>query len=138
MLGPVDLLRPVIEPLVLVLVVVNLCTRLAAHVVHRSQADEGPDAVSRFLPHEVSNVVLLLASFYYTTVEPHGGVVLSTIVLTVFMTDLFEFESRKVEARKGERLDAPKAAVAASMVALIYAGYQSLFFVIEDVWNSIV
>jgi hypothetical protein len=32
----------------------------------------------------------------------------------------------------------PKGAVAASVLALLYAGYQSLFVFIEPLWNAVV
>lgn len=138
LLGPLDALAPYIEPLLVVLVVLNLLTRFQAHRVHRRQADDGPEAVGRYLIHELSNVVLVLASFYYMTVNHHAGMVLSTIVLGLVITDFFEFESRLVEAREDRPIERPKAALAASLLALSYALFQAAFFVVRPIWNGIV
>lgn len=138
LLGPLDALAPYIEPLLVVLVVLNLLTRFQAHRVHRKQADEGVEAVERYTIHELSNVVLVLASFYYMTVDHHGGMVLSTIVLGLVLTDFFEFEARLVEVREDRPIDRPNAALMASLLALSYALYQALFFVVQPLWDVIV
>jgi hypothetical protein len=64
--------------------------------------------------------------------------VFSILFLGVFITDLFEFESRQVEVRNDRPLDAPKGAIAASVLALLYILYQTLFFVVAPVWNAVV
>jgi hypothetical protein len=138
--GPVDaLLEPIIEYVLLVLVLANMATRFMAHRANvRAAREEGAEAVSRSTVHEITSVLLVLGSFYLLTVAHHAGMVLSVLVLGLFITDFFEFEARKVEAREDLPLDRPKAALAASVVVLLYAGYLSLFFVIEPLWNSIV
>ncbi len=140
MFGPIDALgRSQVEFLLLGLVLVTFVTRLLAHRSHVSQArDGGAEAMSRYLPHEVASAVLILTSFYYTTIAHHAGIVLSMLVLGTFLTDFFEFESRKVEARKDEPLDRPKAAVIGSLIVFSYAAYQTLFFVIAPIWNGVV
>ena len=70
-----------VEAVILMLAVANFVTRKLAHDRHREQAAEGPEAITRFLPHEVLNVVVVLAAFYYMTVAHHGGMVLSMLVL---------------------------------------------------------
>jgi hypothetical protein len=145
--GPVDaLLAPttvggvrVIEYVLLGLVLANFVTRFLAHQRHVSQyEDGGAEAVSRFVPHELSNVVLVLASMYYTTVAQHGGVVLTTLVVGLFITDFFEFESRKVEARRDIALERPKASLVAAMLVVLYAGFQAVFWLVEGYWSAIV
>jgi len=140
MFGPIDALsRSQVEFLLLGLVIVTFVTRLLAHRSHVSQArDGGVEAMTRYLPHEVASAVLILGSFYYTTIEHHGGIVLSMLVLGTFLTDFFEFESRKVEARKDEQLERPKAAVIGSLFVFAYAAYQSLFYVVAPLWNAVV
>jgi len=101
-------------------------------------ADGGADAVSRHPVRVGTNVLLLVGAFYYMTLHHHGGMVFSIIVLGLFLTDLFEFESRKVEARREIDIERPKGAIAASILALMYIGYQTLFFVIKPVWSSII
>jgi hypothetical protein len=129
----------VIEAVLLGLVILNFVTRRLAHGRHVKQAkEEGAAAVSRFLPHEIANVVLLLGSFYYMTVEYHGGMVTTALVVGLVLTDFFEFEARKVEARREIALDRPKGALFASLLALAYIGYQSLFFLIEGPVSSII
>ena len=137
--GPLDgLLAPVIEYVLLVIVLGNLVTRFVAHQSHVRQADAGADAISRHALHEVSNVLLVLGSFYYMTVHYHSGMVLSVLVLGMVIADFFEFEARKVEARECEGLDQPRGAIFASVIVAAYALYLSLFFVIAPVWNAIV
>ncbi|WEL17196.1 MULTISPECIES: hypothetical protein [unclassified Halorhabdus] len=138
--GPLDtLLGNNVVYLLLVLAVVNMVTRILAHRRHVSQAASGgADAVSRFLPHVVSNVLLILASFYYLTLHHHGGFVTTVLVLGLFLTDFFEFEARKAEARREVDLDRPKGAITASLLMLGYVGYQSLFFVVAPAWNAVI
>ena len=128
----------VIEAVILGLVVVNLITRHLAHRRHRSQAEEGAEAVSRFPLHEGVNVALVLATLYYTTLAHHAGVVMTMFVLGLFITDLFEFEARKVEARREVPLDRPKGAIVASSFVLLYAAYQVFFFAIKGGLSSVI
>ncbi|WP_251344003.1 DUF7313 family protein [Haloplanus halophilus] len=136
--GALDALEPYIAHVVLALVVVNMLTRIRAHSVHAEQVEDGADELSRYLPHSLSTVALVLASLAFLIVEPHGGMVMSVIAVGLFLTDFFEFESRQVEARNDMTFERPKGAVAASVLALLYAGYQSLFVFVEPLWNAIV
>ena len=139
---PIDALEAVGDVLpyvLLVLVLLNMATRALGHRTHSKQAAEGgEEAVSRFVPHVTMNILLVLASFAYMIVEPHGGMVLTVLVVGMFLTDFFEFESRKVEARNEMRVEPPKGAIGASLIVLLYAAYQSIFFIVAPVWNAIV
>jgi hypothetical protein len=139
-LDPLVAAESVIPFVVLALVVANMVTRLLAHRAHVRQAEEGDDdeLLSRYTPHSVTTVLLVLASFAFLIVAPHGGMVMTVLVLGVFLADFFEFESRRVEARNKMEMERPKAAVTASLVALLYAGFQSLFFIVEPIWTTIV
>jgi len=138
--GPIDsLLAPVIEWVVLVLVLANLATRAVAHRSHVEQAAEsGAEAIERHAAHQAVTILLVLASFYLMTVQYHAGMILSTLVLGMVITDFFEFEARKVEAREDRELERPKGALFASVMVVAYAGYISLFFVIEPLWNAVI
>ncbi|MDZ7702749.1 MAG: hypothetical protein U5J98_12205 [Halobacteriales archaeon] len=137
--GPLDaLVAPVIEYVVLVLVVANMGTRLLAHRAHVEQADSGADALSRHRLHEASNALLVLGSFYYLTLHLHAGTVLSVIVLGTVLADFFEFEGRQLELRQDWALERPKAALVGSGLALAYAAFQSLFFLVKPFWELIV
>lgn len=140
MFGPVDALEPYIEFVVLVLVLVNMGTRLFAYRDYRNQArdDDREERLSRNIIHEVSNVLLVLASFTLLLIHHHAGIVLSALVIGLFLTDFFEFEAREVELRKGKRLSKPNGAMVASVVVLLYAAYQSLFYLVAPIWNSII
>ncbi|WP_115863698.1 DUF7313 family protein [Halorussus litoreus] len=141
MFGPVDTyLAPIIEYVVLALVLANMGTRWWAYRDYRQQArdDDHEEALDRNWLHEISNVVLVLASFFLLTIHHHAGMVLSSLVIGLFLTDFFEFEAREVELRNEERLSSPKGAITASFVVVLYAGYLSLFFVIEPYWSAIV
>jgi hypothetical protein len=143
-LVPIDVLEaaaPILPFVVLVFAVANTVTRLAQHQYHRSQADSGADdeALARWLPHTATTLGLVFSSFLFLIVEPHGGMVMSVLALAVFVSDFFEFESRCVEARsKSKDLERPIAAIGASVFVLLYAGYQSLFFVVEPLWNTVI
>ncbi|MFC4449691.1 DUF7313 family protein [Halorussus aquaticus] len=141
LLGPIDaLFADVIEYVVFALVLVNMGTRWWAYRDYRKQArsDEYDEELDRNVLHEVSNVVLVLGSFYLLTLHHHAGIVLSTLVLGLFLTDFFEFEAKEVELRQDERLSSPKGSMTASFVVFLYAGYISLFYIIEPLWNSVV
>lgn len=135
--GPLDALGPFVEPLLVFLVLGNLGTRLLAYRDYREQAASGDD-LERFLPHEVTNVVLVLVSFYFLTYEYYAGMVVSVLVVAVVVIDFFEFEARAVENRRGEPLEPPKAAIAGSMLTLGYLLYNTLFFLVEPLWRVIV
>lgn len=136
--GALDALEPYIAHVVLALVVVNMFTRIRAHSVHERKVEDGADELSRHLLHTITTVALVLASFVFLIVEPHGGMVMSVIAVGLFLTDFFEFESRQVEARNDMTFERPKGAVAASLLALLYAGYQSLFVFIQPLWRLVV
>ncbi|PSQ11553.1 hypothetical protein BRC93_05075 [Halobacteriales archaeon QS_5_70_15] len=138
--GPIDtILAPVIEYLLLGLLVVNMVGRGIEYSQHVSQAAEGDaEAIERNALRVGTNFLLIVGSFYYLTVHHHGGLVFSILVLGLFITDLFEFESRKVEGRRGIEVERPKGAIAASFLALLYIGYQSLFFLVAPFWNAVV
>lgn len=139
MFGPLDaVLYDSVEYVLLALVLVNGATRLLGHRRHVGQyREDGAEGISRFAPHEVVNVLLLLVAFYYTTVSYVAGVLVSLLVIGVIVTDVFEFEARLVEARKDEPLDRPKGALVAWSVAAFYVTYRALFFVVEPLWRSV-
>jgi len=136
--GPLDLLYPHAAYVLLVLVLLNAVTRMLAHRKHVSQYEtDGAEAVSRFLPHTVSNVLLLLGAFYYTTVRFEAGTIVAVLVLGLIVTDVFEFEARKAEARTDRPLDRPKGALTAWTVVAIYIAYKALRFIVEPVWGVV-
>lgn len=140
--GPLDAVlggTQTIEYVLLALVVINMITRVLAHRRNVAQAaDGGAEAVSRHPIHVASNLLLLLASFYYTTLHQHAGIVTTSLVLGIFLTDFFEYESRKVDARREIDIDPPKGAIAASVLTLLYVGYLSAFQFIAPIWNAVV
>lgn len=125
----------VVEILLVALVLANMAARARAHFSHVSQVERArtdddlePDAaISRDLGHVLTNLLLVLGAFYYTTLSYHAGMVASVLVIGLLITDIFEFESRKVEARRDLDLDPPRAAVAGSVLALVYLVYVTLF-----------
>ncbi|KAB1189086.1 MULTISPECIES: hypothetical protein [Haloferax] len=140
-LVPLDQLaavEPVIPFAILALVLANFATRFLAHRSHVKQAEDGADELSRYLPHSITSGGLVLVSFVFLLFEPHGGMVMSVLVVGMFLTDFFEFESRNVEARNDRPLERPNGALTAAVFVLLYAAYQSLFFLIEGAWNVVV
>ena len=141
---PLDALAvvaPILAYVTLGLALLNLVTRIVQHRFHLQQAKASTDdeGLYRWLPHTATTVGLVLVSFLYMIPHPHAGMVMSVLALGVLFADFFEYESRLVEARsKSKQLSRPIAAVGASAFMFLYAAYQSVFFVIEPVWNSIV
>ncbi|QSG07123.1 DUF7313 family protein [Halapricum desulfuricans] len=127
-----------VEYLLLGLLLVNVLTRLLAHRSHVSEAGDDAERLSRHPLHVASNVAMVLTAFYYTTLDQHAGIVASTLILGLFVTDFFEFEARNAELRRGVDLDAPKGAIGASVLALLYVGYLSLFQFVAPFWSAIV
>lgn len=138
--GALEAVAGVLPFAVLVVVLANLLTRVLAQRTYVRQADEDDDdeAVSRYLPHEATNVLLVLLAFAMTIVQPHGGLVLATLVVGLFISDFFEFEARRVEARNGMEIEKPKSAIFASVLVLAYAAFQALFFLVEPYWGQVV
>lgn len=143
--GPIDAVLArsvggalVIEYGILLLVLVNLVTRFLAHRQHVRQASADDPSLSRHRGHEATNALLVIASFYYTSLHQHAGVVLSVLVVGMVIADLFEFEARLVEVREDLPLEPPKGAIAGSLLVLGYAAFLSVFFVVADYWNLIV
>lgn len=138
--GPLDaVLAPVIPYVLLVLLLVNMVFRGLEYGQHVDQAaTDGAEGMEQHPGRVGTNFLLMVGSFYYLSVAPHGGMVFSVLFLGVFVTDLFEYESRKVEARQNIPIERPNGAIAASLLSLVYIGYQTLFFAVAPVWNSIV
>jgi hypothetical protein len=140
LIGTVDgLLTAAIPFIVFALALVNLLTRFLAHRTHLSQADEhGADGITRSSLHELTTFVLVLATFYYVLVDLHFGVALAIFALTIFITDFFEFESRLVEARTDRPLEAPKAAIGATLLLVTYAGFVTLVALFGSFWTPVI
>ena len=137
--GPVDTyLAPVIGYVMLVLIVLNMVGRGIEYNRIAGRAEEGAEAISRNPLRVATNFLLVVGGFYYLTVERHAGMIVSLLVVGLFLTDFFEFESRKVEARQGWEIERPWGAIGASTVALLYIAYQALFFVVSPYWNAVV
>lgn len=142
--GPIDAVlgsgeHPLILYVLLILAIINVITRAIAHRSHVSDArEQGADAVGQHPIHVASTILLILASFYFMTVELHAGVVLSILVVGMFITDFFELEALRVEARNDRSLSRPNGAIAASVLVLLYAAYNSVFFVIAPLWKAVV
>ncbi|WP_435127212.1 DUF7313 family protein [Halobaculum sp. D14] len=139
-LGALESVADLIPFVIFALVLANFATRFLAQRSYERLAAEGDgdDAMSRYLPHEATNVLLVLSSFAYMVVHPHGGMVLSVLVVGLFISDVFEYESRCVEARNDLELEKPKGSIAASALVFLYAGFQALFFVVQPLWSAVV
>jgi hypothetical protein len=138
--GVVDsVLRPYVALAILVLVLVNMGARAFEYRSIAKQAREGGvDAISRSPVRVATNYLLLFLSFYFATVAFHAGTVLSVLVAGMVITDLFEFESRLVEARQEFTIDRPKASIAASFLVLLYIAYITLFQFIKPFWEQVI
>ncbi|GAB7010635.1 DUF7313 family protein [Halorubrum trueperi] len=126
---------PMLPYAIFVMAIANLATR---HLAHRRHVEQGTDgeSVEPYAPHAFTNVGLVLLSFLFVLDSPISGVILSVLVITMLIADLFELEARNVEARNDMRIEAPKSAIAASGLVLVYASYYALFFLVEGLWNQ--
>lgn len=138
--GPLDaVFAPYVEYAVFVLVLVTFVTRRLETKTNREQASEGDaDALSRHPVHWVAVWGLVLMSFYYLTLHHHAGIVLSTLVVGMFITDFFEFEVRKVNVREGRDIERPDSAIVAATLVFLYSAFLSVFFLVDQYWNLIV
>lgn len=138
--GPIDaILQGRVEYVLLVLALASVAARAVAHRSTVRQAEQGgAEAISRHPALVATHVLLVLTTFYYTTTHYHAGIVISVLVLGMVLTDFFEFESRKVEARNELTIERPKAAMVASLFVLGYAAYISLFFIVKPYWSQVV
>ena len=136
-LGWLAAVGPVLPYAILVMAVANLATR---HVEYKQHAKQGADqdSVDQYAPHAFTNVGLLLLSLLFAVVSPVSGTILSIIVITMVIADLFEFEARNVEARNDMPIETPKSAIFTSLLVLVYAAYYALFFLVADIWSQIV
>jgi hypothetical protein len=139
-LGGLEAISGLIPWVVLLLAVVTLVTRFLAQRQYERQAREGDDdeQIDRYLPHSVAMLLLVVASFLFAVVHPHGGVVMSVLVVGTLVADFFEFEARRVEARNELEFEPPRAAIGASMLVLAYAAFQTLFPFVAPIWNAVV
>jgi len=136
-LGWLAVVGPILPFAILTMAVVNVVTRLLAHRQHVRQAREG-DAVERYTPHDVTTIGLVLLCFLFAVHRPVGGALLSTIAITVFLADFFEFEARNVEARNDLSIERPKGAMAASAILLLFAAYYGLFFIVDPIADALI
>ena len=136
-LGWLSAVGPVLPYAILVMAVANLVTR---HVAHKQHVEQGAnaDSVEPYTPHAFTNIGLLLLSFLFLLTAPVSGTILSIIVITMLVADLFEFEARNVEARNDMPIEAPKSSIGASLLVLVYASYYALFFLVSGFWNQFV
>jgi hypothetical protein len=137
-LGALESVGGALPYIILVLVIGSFLTRHRAHQVHKRDADDGVEAMSRYTPHSALSILLVLASFLYLIIHPHAGMVISVLVIGMVIADFFEFEARLVEVRNDMALEAPKSAIGAAFVALLYASYEAVFWVIKGPWETII
>ncbi|AEN07217.1 hypothetical protein [Halolamina sp.] len=137
-LGALESVGGALPYIILVLVVGSFLTRHQAHQAHKRAARDGVEAMERYTPHSALSIMLVLACFLYMIIHPHGGMVISVLVLGMVIADFFEFEARLVEVRNDMALEAPKSAIAAAAVALLYAAYQAVFWVIKGPWETVI
>jgi hypothetical protein len=136
-LGWLSAVGPVLPYAILVMAVANLATR---HIAYRSHVEQGTDGdeVEPYTPHAFTNIGLVLLSFLFVPVAPVSGVILSVLVITMLVADLFELEARNVEARNDMPIEAPKSSIAASLLVLVFASYYALWFLVAGIWNQFV
>lgn len=140
-LVPLDALEAVAGVLpyvVLALVLANLVTRHLAHRKHKQAYRDDAAELDHYTPHVLVSMLLIVASFLFMIVHPHGGMVMSVLIVGMVVSDFFEFEARQVELRNGLPLEAPKSAIVASFVVLLYALFQSLFWIIKGPWEQVI
>lgn len=135
-LGWIEVIGPMLPFAIIVLALANMATRHLAHGKHVEQAQER-DEVDQYFPHVFTNVGLLLTSLLFTLENITGGAILSVIVLTMVIADLFEFEARNVEARNNMTVERPKSAIATSALVLVWTVYYTLVAANLQFWRAL-
>jgi len=135
-LGWMEVVGPVLPFAILALALANVLTRHLAYTQHVDQAQDS-DAVDQYFPHTFTNVGLLLVCLLFTLHNITGGAILSVIVLTMVIADLFEFEARNVEARNGMTVERPKSAIATSALVLVWTAYYVLVAANLPFWDAV-
>ena len=148
MFGPLDAILTtevlgviLVKYLLVGLVLANMATRILAYQRNVNEADDDDvETASRHPLHTATTIVLILTTFYYATYAPHGGVVLTKLVLGMFLTDFFEFETRSVDLRNDGQVRRPNGALTASLFVLAYATFQlaNEFDVFVDTLSQII
>ncbi|GAB3706148.1 DUF7313 family protein [Halorubrum pallidum] len=134
-LGWLSAVGPVLPYAIFTMAVANIVTRHLAHRRHVEHGTDG-DSVDPYTPHVFTNIGLVLLGVLFAIDSPVSGVIVSVIIITMVIADLFELEARNVEARNDMTIEAPKSAIAASGLLLVYASYYALFFLVEGIWNQ--
>lgn len=137
--GPVDTyLAPYIVYVLFALILVNVIARGIEYGQIRKQAAEGADAITRNSLRVATNFLLVVGAFYLLSLDRSAGLMVSVFVVGLFLTDFFEFEARKVEARQEMEIERPWAAIGVSAFAFLYIAYQAFFFLVAPFWEAIV
>lgn len=135
--GAVGGLAPVLIYVLLVVVVLNMAGRALEYRRLVDQTEEGAEQLSRHPLRVATNVLLVLGAFALLLVERHAGMVVSLLVVGVFISDLFEFEAREVEARQGWELERPWSSIGGSTLVLAYVVYQ-IFDQLAPFWEVVI
>lgn len=135
-LGWIEVIGPMLPFAILVMALANVVTRHLAHNQHVEQATER-DEVDQYFPHAFTNFGLLIVCLVFTIYHVTGGAILSIIVITMVIADLFEFEARNVEARNDLTVERPKSAIVTSGLVLIWTMYYVLVAANLPFWRAI-
>lgn len=136
--GTVDsVVGPVLIYVLLVLAILNMAGRALEYRRLVDQAEDGAEQLSRHPLRVGTNVLLVLGAFTLLLLERHAGIVVSLLVVGLFISDLFEFEAREVEARQGWELERPWSSIGASTLVLAYVVYQ-IFAQIAPFWKVVI
>ena len=136
--GALESVSGALPYVILALVLVNFATRHRAFSSYKRAANDGADTLDRYTPHVVVSAVLVLVCLLYLVIEPHSGMVISVLAIGTVVADFFEFEARNVEARNNLDVERPKGAITVSILALLYAAFLALFWVIKGPWESVI
>lgn len=136
-LGWLSAVGPVLPYAIFVMAVANLVTR---HLAHRRHVEQGrdDDSVEPYSLHAFTNIGLVLLSLLFVLHAPVSGVILSVLVVSMLIADLFELEARNVEARNDMPIESPKSSIAASLLVLVFASYYALWFLVSGIWDQFV
>lgn len=136
-LGWIEVVGPMLPFAIFTLALANVATRHRAYSQHVDQAAER-DEVDQYLPHVFTNFGLLIVCLLFTLHNVTGGAILSVIVLTMVIADLFEFEARNVEARNDMTIEKPKSAIVTSLLVLVWTVYYVLVAANLQIWDAII
>jgi len=121
-LGWIETIGPIMPIAIFVLVVANIGARILENRRQSWQADND-EPITRHPLNTVTTMGLVTLGLLFVVYRPISGMIMMIPIFGLFVADVFEFESRQVEADNDLEFEWPKATLLAAGLTLVYAVY---------------